>query len=88
LADMIMPGMQYPHCSAEFSAKGFLHRVEMVSVAKAFNRKDIRAVSLYGKHEARVDRLSVHQHRAGAALPAAAAFLRPYEVEVLAKEIQ
>src|ERR1041384_82586 len=45
----------------------FLDRVEIAAGCHAFNRSHAGAVCLYGEHRARLNRLTVENHRAGAA---------------------
>ena len=56
--------------------------------AKAFDRRDARAFHLRDRHEARVHRLAVDEHRARAALAFAASFLGAGQPAVLAQHVE
>ena len=51
---------------------------------QAFDRFDRRAVRLDREHQAGIERLVVHDHRAGAAIADVAALLRACQVQILA----
>src|SRR5439155_20067802 len=55
---------------------------------KPFDRRHTRAVDVRSRHQARVHRRAVHEHRTRAALTFAAAFLRPRQPAVLTKHIE
>ena len=55
---------------------------------QAFDREHVATVALDAEDEAREDRLSVEQDRAGAALTQLAAVLRAAEIEILTKDFQ
>ena len=62
-----------------------LHRVPLVAVGEALDRRDRRAVGLRREHRARLHRLAVDQHRARAAARRVAADLRAGEAARLAE---
>ena len=62
--------------------------MELVPLHQALDRRDLAPLNQGSEREARFDALAVHQHRAGAALPGAAAFLRAREMQMLAQGIE
>jgi hypothetical protein len=60
----------------------------MVAVGRqSLDRQDRVAVRLYGQHEARADRRSVEDHRAGAANAMFAAHVGAGEQQIMAQEV-
>src|SRR5437763_11425326 len=64
-----------------------LEGVELAALVQRLHRHDLLSVRLDGKGDARADRLTVHEHRAGAADAMLAADVDAEEAEVLAQEI-
>ena len=57
LADISMPGVQKPHCTAALSMKAALQRVQSaVGAGQALDRLDLKAVGLHRQEQAGVDR--------------------------------
>ena len=71
-AAMIIPGVQYPHCSACSSWNASCSGCA-VPVAQPLDRGDLRAVGLHGEHGATLHGHPVHQHGAGTAVGGIAA---------------
>src|SRR5690242_8388694 len=67
--------------------EALLHRMELAALLQAFDRGDLAAVRLHGEHGARLHRLAVQVHRAGAAVAGVAADVGPGHAEVLADEV-
>ena len=59
-----------------------------VALGQALDGRDLAPLHEGGEREARFHALAVHQHRAGAALAEAAAFLRAGEMQVLAQGVE
>ena len=78
--------MQYPHWSA-WVPKRLLHGVQLPPPGEAFDRRDRSTVRLGREHEARLHRLAVDQHGAGAADTLLAADVGPVELELVAQEV-
>ena len=65
-----------------------LHRMQLaIGRGEPFDRGYLRAVRLRGEYRARLDRVAIDQHRAGAALTGVAADVRAGQAEVIADEI-
>ena len=64
-----------PALEAVMCDEGGLHRMKGVALRHALDRQDVGAVVAERQGEAGIDPASVDQNRAGAALPAVAAFL-------------
>src|SRR6266850_1744663 len=65
----------------------FLDGVELAVLLQALHGADLRAVRLDREHRARLHRLAVEQHGAGAAVRGVAADVRPGQAQVLAQEV-
>src|SRR6267142_567386 len=65
----------------------FLDGVELAVLLQALHGADLRAVRLDREHRARLHRLDVEQHGAGAAVRGVAADVRPGQAQVLAQEV-
>src|SRR6185436_14476539 len=65
-----------------------LQRMQPAAGGEPFDRFDPASLRLDGEHEAGQQRLSVHEHGAGAALPQLAAVLRAGEPEVFAQHLE
>ena len=63
-------------------------RQRAVRCREAFDRLDLRIVDGERHHQARVDRLTVQQNRAGATFAFAAALLRPGEAEPVPQDLE
>ena len=59
-----------------------------LALGQTLNRRDLSPLDESRERQARFHAFAVHQHRAGAALPKAAALLRAGEVQVLAQSIE
>ena len=68
--------------------EGGLQGVELLALGQAFDGRDLAPFDEGGEREARFHALAVHQHRAGAALAEATAFLRAREMQVLAQRVE
>ena len=68
--------------------EGGLQRMKLIALRQAFDGRDLAPLHERGEREARFHALAVHQHRAGAALAEAAAFLRAGEMQVLAQSVE
>src|SRR5690349_20007729 len=68
-------------------AEGRLHRMELVAVGEALDRRNLRALGLYREQGAALDGVAVYEDDAGAALAGLAADVRPGETQVLAQEL-
>ena len=64
---MIMPGVQYPHCRPCCSWKASASDANAV-LRDAPDGRDLMPISLHREDRARLDRLAVHEHRAGPAV--------------------
>src|SRR5437870_4039285 len=64
-----------------------LHRVELAVRGETLDRRDLRAVRLDSEHGARLDRLAVEQHRAGAARRGVAAHIRARQPQAVAEDV-
>ena len=64
-----------------------LHRMQLVALRETLDRRHLAAVRLHGEHGARLDRLAVEEHGAGAARGGVAADVRPLQAELLAQEV-
>ena len=71
-------------CSTNASLDGMEH----APCGQALDGDHLPPVGLVGQHQAGVDRLAVEQHRAGAALPGAAAVLGAGEADIVADDLQ
>ncbi len=68
--------------------EGGLHRMKVVAMGEALDGDDLCAVETHREGETGIDPLPVHEHGAGAALPAVAALLGSGQVEALAQEVK
>jgi hypothetical protein len=68
--------------------KRLLYRIELATLAKAFDRRDFSAFDVTRKREAGADGLAFDEHRAGAADTDAAAFDGAFELQIIAQEFQ
>ena len=68
--------------------EGGLQRMKLLALRQAFDGRDLASLHESGERKARFHALAVHQHRAGAALAEAAAFLRAGEMQVLAQSVE
>lgn len=68
--------------------KGPLHRCKLAGRCQPLDGLDPGPVRLSDRHEAGLDQLAVDEHRTGAALTGAAAFLGAGQVEVVAQEVE
>src|SRR5215471_5521594 len=73
---------------AVFLPEGFLHRMQLAVLSQAFDGHDGGAVGLHGQDRAGLDRVAVHQHRAGAALARIAADVGSGQTQRLAQEMR
>ena len=80
------PDVQKPHCGASCSTNACCSG-SSVPFEQPFDRLDRPAVGPHRELAARVDRLAVEQHRAGAALAAVAADLRAGQPGVIAQHL-
>src|SRR5437899_11440440 len=64
-----------------------LDRVQLSVLLQAFHRGDLRALGLDGEDRARLHRIAVEQHRAGAAVRGVAADVRAGQAQVLAEQV-
>ena len=64
-----------------------LEGVKAIALGQALDGLDGGAIRLIREHQAGVDGLAVHEHRARAALALAAAFLGPGQAQVLAQHV-
>ena len=62
--------------------------MELLALRQALDGRDLAPLDEGGERQAGFHALAVHQHRAGAALAEAAAFLRAGEMQVLAQGIE
>ena len=62
--------------------------MKLIALRQALDGRDLASFHESGEREARLHALAVHQHRAGAALTEAAAFLRAGQMQVLAKCVE
>ena len=85
-AAMIMPGVQMPHCAPPSPKRAAADARR--GGGQPFDRRDVRARRPARPAPGRVDRRAVDQHRAGAALAFAAAFLGAGEPAVLAQHVE
>src|SRR5262249_24477706 len=67
--------------------EGFLHGVELSAIGDAFNRPDLAALDLKGRHKTTVRYLAVNRNCAGAAFPLATTFLGAGEMQPLAQHV-
>src|SRR5690349_466280 len=67
--------------------EAFLHRMQLPALLQAFDRGDLAAVRLHGEHGARLHRLAVEVHGAGAAVAGVAADVGSGHAEILADEV-
>ena len=65
-----------------------LHGMQRVALRHALDGEDVRAVMADRQRQAGIDPPAVDQDRAGAALPAVAAFLGSGQVQALAQQIE
>ncbi len=84
-AARIIPGVQMPHCAPPYSHEGTLQRM---ASAQTLDGRDVRSGDLRERHEARIHRHAIDQHRAGAALAFAAAFLGAGQATRLAQHVE
>ena len=84
-AAMIIPGVQMPHCAPPCSTNARCSGWRPPSPSIVVTRVPATCAS---GHQARVHRHAVDQHRAGAALPFAAAFLGAGQPAVLAQHVE
>ena len=82
------PGRAVAALQCVLLVERLLHRVELVAVREALDRRHLAAVCLHREHRARLDRLAVEQHRARAARGRVAADVRPLQSELLAQEVR
>ena len=83
-----MPGVQKPHCSPCASWNASWRGLRRPRAwRKTLDGGDRRAVGLHREHQARADRLAVHQHGAGAAHAVLAADVGPGEPQLAAQEV-
>ena len=68
--------------------ESLLHRMQLAALGEPFNSHDALARHAADLREARFHRLPVHQHRAGRALPLAAAKLGSGEIEIVAQNAE
>src|SRR5207248_10152943 len=68
--------------------ESLLQRMQLVASREALDRRDLAPLHECSERQARFHPLAVHEHRARAALPEAAAFLRACEVQVLAQRVE
>src|SRR5439155_23628752 len=68
--------------------EGRLQRVELVACCQTLDGGNLAPFHERGEREARFHTLAVHQHRAGAALAEAAAFLRSCKMQMLTESIE
>src|SRR5437870_13357240 len=64
-----------------------LDRVQLAVLFQAFHRGDLRALGLDREDRARLHRIAVEQHRAGAAVRGVAADVRAGQAQVLAEQV-
>jgi hypothetical protein len=68
--------------------KLFLQRVQFgFARRQSFDRFQLCAVRLHGKHETRADRFAIQQHRAGAANAVLATDVRPRQAQIVPDEV-
>ena len=67
--------------------EALLQRMELSILEKSFDGKELGSVSLHGKHRARLDRLSVENDGASAAIAGIAADVRAGEPQHLPDEM-
>jgi len=68
--------------------EGPLQRMQPTILRESFDGLDLRADGLQGEHQATVDRPTVDQHGAGAALAVAAAFLGTGQADAIAEGVE
>src|SRR5712671_1013154 len=86
------PGHHHPRravaaLQAVLLPERFLDGVELAVLLQALHGADVRAVGLYRQHRARLHRLAVQEHRAGAAVGGVAADVRPGQPQILAEQM-
>src|SRR5262249_679241 len=81
------PGRTEPALQPVVLAERLLDGVESLAVGQAFHRHQRAAIELEREEQAASDRLTVEQHRAGAAHAVLAADVGAGEVEVVAEKI-
>ena len=86
-AARIMPELQKPHWTAPCSMNAGLQRVRVLGRAEPSGGGDLAPVGLHGQREARVHRLAVEQHRAGAAVSLPAAVLDLDDAQLVAEDV-
>src|SRR5262245_12342095 len=67
--------------------EALLHGMELAALLQAFDGGDLRSIGLHRQHGARLDRIAVHDHRAGAAMRGVAADVGPRHAEHFADEV-
>src|SRR5438067_4366233 len=67
--------------------EAFLHGVELAVLLEALDGSDLMSVGLHGEEGARLHRLPLEQHGAGAAVGGVAADMRSGHAQVLAQEV-
>jgi hypothetical protein len=65
-----------------------LHRIGMLTRAKAFQRHDVAAGAAFDRNDAGTRGNAVDQHRAGAALAEPAAIFRAVQFEIVAQHVE
>ena len=83
-----MPGVQKPHCVPPCSTSACCSGCSSPPADKPLDGGDVAARRLQRQHQAGIDRRAVHQHRAGAAVAVAAAFLGAGQAEPVAQQVE
>src|SRR3954454_18380636 len=81
------PRRAEPALEGVLLVKGLLHGMEIPVLRQALDRRDLRPVGLDAEHGARLDRLAVDEHRAGAAGRRVAADVRARQAETIAEDV-
>ena len=82
-----MPDVQKPHWRPCISVNPICTGSSTPSAGEPLDRPDLVTGGGGRQHRARLDRLAVHQHHAGAAVRGVAAPVRAGEAELVAKEV-
>ena len=88
VAEISIPGVQKPHWTPPWSRNALLQRRQGSPDGEPLDRRDRAALGLQREVGARVHRLAVEQHHAGAALGVVAALLGAGETDVVADGVE